>query len=70
MSYSRIDENREKAIEEYNEMRDYLKDKAQECDLYIYDNEQGIGCCAYDSDMPECKYADCKYLQDCLKGAQ
>ena len=68
MSWSRIEENREKAIQEYQEMRDYLKDKASECDLYQYDQERGIGCCTYDSDMPECKYADCKYLQDSLKG--
>lgn len=68
MSWSRIEENREKAIQEYQEMRDYLKDKASECDLYLYDQERGIGCCTYDSDMPECQYADCKYLQDSLKG--
>lgn len=66
MSYSNIDEDRARRFEEYNETREWLKEKATECDLYVYDQSEGCGRCQYESDMPKCKYADCKYLQNLL----
>lgn len=67
MSYSRVDENRSKAIEAYNEMKDYFREKARYCDLYCYDDEEGCGRCTYDSAMPECIYSGCKYLRNLVE---
>lgn len=64
MSYSWMDEVRDKQAEARQEYESYLNERAKDCEYYFYDEEDGMGKCTYESDMPECLYEKCPYLKE------